>query len=95
MRKDPWDMNFVLSCLLFVVAVQILTPRPAQAASGLYLSGELGANFSPNLALTGRSNDRASVCDEFINPSFATVTNTAGYVSYNCTARVGVRVTIG
>ena len=42
---------------------------------------------------TGRSNDRASVCDEYINPNFATVNDTEGYEpltdegkeNYNCT----------
>ena len=35
--------------------------------------------------MTGLSNDRASVCDEFINPQYATVTQAAGYEAYNCT----------
>ena len=39
----------------------------------------------PALGITGLSNDRASVCDEFINPQYATVTQTAGYEAYNCT----------
>ena len=85
MRKVAWGMRVVLLCLLFVVTLWGLTPHLAQAASGLYLSSELGANFSPNLEMTGTSNDRASVCDEFINPLFATVTQTAGYENYNCT----------
>lgn len=58
---------------------------PARAGSGLYLSSELGANFAPGLDTRGASNDRASVCDEFINPLYATVTQTAGYEDYNCT----------
>ena len=39
----------------------------------------------PALGMTGLSNDRASVCDEFINPQYATVTQVAGYEAYNCT----------
>ena len=53
--------------------------------SGFYLSGELGANFASGLDMTGSSNDRASACDEFINPMYATVTQTPGYENYNCT----------
>jgi opacity protein-like surface antigen len=59
-------------------------PGPAQG-QGWYLGSELGAHVVPDLGLTGLSNDRASVCDEFINPQYATVTQTAGYEAYNCT----------
>ena len=45
----------------------------------------MGAHVVPVLGLTGLSNDRASVCDEFINPQYATVTRAAGYEAYNCT----------
>ena len=40
---------------------------PAQG-QGWYLGSELGAHVVPDLGMTGLSNDRASVCDEFINP---------------------------
>ena len=59
-------------------------PSPAQG-QGWYLGSELGAHVIPALGMTGLSNDRASVCDEFINPQYATVTQTAGYEAYNCT----------
>ena len=59
-------------------------PSPAQG-QGWYLGSELGAHVVPALGITGLSNDRASVCDEFINPQYATVTQTAGYEAYNCT----------
>ena len=85
MRKAPWAMHVVLSGLLCVAALWGLIPHPAQAGSGRYLSSELGANFAPNLDTLGTSNDRASACDEFINPLFATVTQTPGYENYNCT----------
>ena len=68
-----------------VVAVMwILAVQPA-VASGFYLSGELGVNFASGLDMTGTSNDLASVCDEFINPMYAAVTQTPGYENYNCT----------
>ncbi len=59
-------------------------PSPAQG-QGWYLGSELGGTWSRPLGITGLSNDRASVCDEFINPQYATVTQTAGYEAYNCT----------
>ena len=52
-----------------------LTPgsASAQPASGFYLSQEIGLNVAPTVALLGNSIDRASRCDEFINPRFAEV----------------------
>ena len=78
-------MKRFISFLICVIATWAFVPSPAQAGSGVYLSIELGANFAPDLDMTGTSNDRASVCDEFINPLFATVTQTEGYENYNCT----------
>ena len=86
LRNDWRGMSFVLLFMPFVIAMWILAPHPAQAESGFYLSSELGANFASDLDMTGTSNDRASVCDEFINPMFATVTQTAGYEDSNCTS---------
>ena len=45
----------------------------AQSVSGFYLSQEIGFNRAPSVELFGNSNDRASHCDEFINPRFAEV----------------------
>ena len=45
----------------------------AQPASGFYLSQEIGLNVAPAVALLGNCTDRASRCDEFINPRFAEV----------------------
>jgi opacity protein-like surface antigen len=53
---------------------------PAQAA-GFYVSGELGMNFGQSLDTDGHDTDRASVCDEYINPNYATVPAT----NANCT----------
>ena len=78
-------MKRFISFLICVIATWAFAPSLAQAGSGFYLSIELGSNFAPDLDITGTSNDRASVCDEFINPLFATVTQTAGYENYNCT----------
>ena len=52
----------------------VLRIAPLQAA-GLYISGDFGMNFGSSLDSNGATNDRASVCDEYINPHFATVTD--------------------
>ena len=39
--------------------------------SGFYLRGDFGANRAAGVVLLGKSNDRASRCDEFINPRYA------------------------
>ena len=61
-------------------------PGPAQA-QGWYLGSELGGHGVAALGFTGLSNDRASVCDEFINPDYATVSETGGY--QDCTTEAG------
>ncbi len=48
-------------------------PAAAQSTSGFYLSQEVGLNLAPGVELLGNSNDRASRCDEFINPRYAEV----------------------
>lgn len=70
---------------MLVLAAFVMTPGRAEAGSGFYVSGDVGANFASGLDTTGTSNDRASVCDEYINPDFATVTQTSGYENFKCT----------
>ena len=70
---------------LIAACTAILGSGPAPAGSGVYLGSELGANFGASLEMAGEANDRASVCDEYINPLFATVTATPGYETVNCT----------
>ena len=41
--------------------------------SGFYLRGDFGANQAAGVVLLGKSNDRASRCDEFINPRYAEI----------------------
>ncbi len=41
--------------------------------SGFYLRADLGANQATSVTLHGKSNDRASRCDEFINPRYAEI----------------------
>ncbi len=72
--------------ITFILAVITLPGTAAAAAkSGLYVGSGLGVTFSSSIDMTGVPNDRASVCDEYINPSYATVTSVTGYEGYNCT----------
>ena len=71
--------------LLSILAATALATVPAQAGWGAwYWSGELGVNFASGLDTQAGSNDRASVCDEYINPDYALVetggTNNSYYV---------------
>ena len=75
---------FLRSCGLLLAFIGFsLGPAWAQTGSGFYLSNRLGANFASGLDVVGDSNDRASVCDEFINPNYLSV---AQYLPIDCTA---------
>ena len=63
-------MKYIPSFLAFVIITWMVTPGWAQAGSGFYVSGDLGINIASGLDTTGTSNDRASVCDEYINPRY-------------------------
>ena len=63
-------MKYTSPFLVFVIATWLVAPGLAKAGSGFYLSGEVGANVASGLETTGTSNDRASVCDEYINPRY-------------------------
>ena len=63
-------MKYTPSLLAFVLVTWVVVPGLAQAGSGFYVSGEVGANVASGLDTTGTSNDRASVCDEYINPRY-------------------------
>ncbi len=85
-------MKSISPFLAFVIITWVVAPGWAQAASGFYVSGEIGANFASGLDTTGTSNDRASVCDEYINPHYVEVetsneVDSGGkpYSTYNCT----------
>ena len=58
---------------LACAALMITGTASAQSASGFYLSQDIGLNLAAPVELLGNSNDRASHCDEFINPRFAEV----------------------
>ena len=59
------------------VVTVLCTAAPGATAdeerSGFYLRADLGANLAGGVVLHGKSNDRASRCDEFINPRYAEV----------------------
>ena len=78
--------KFISPLLMLALATFVMVPGWAQAHSeGFYISGDLGVNIASGIDITGFSNDRSSVCDEFINPNFDTVNNTPGYEGHNCT----------
>lgn len=56
----------------------LVPPGFAQPASRTYVSMELGGNFASGWDMSGEANDRASVCDEFINPMYASVPGCTG-----------------
>ena len=56
--------------LMLVIATFVMAPGWAQADSGFYLSSDIGLNVASGIDTTGRSNDRASVCDQYINPMY-------------------------
>lgn len=60
----------------FLAAIAIVlfaAPVAAQDGPRLYVGAELGGLLSPGVTMTGDSNDRSSICDEFINPLYASV----------------------
>ncbi len=67
----------VFGCSLACLA--LLAPSGfAQPASRAYLSMELGGHFASGWDMSGEANDRPSVCDEFINPTYASVPGCTG-----------------
>ena len=67
--------------VIAVIAALTATGK-ASGAEGPYVSGELGLAIASGFDMTGSSNDRASVCDEYINPSYKEAESRDGY---NCT----------
>ena len=66
-------MKYTTLLLVFVIATSatwVVAPGWAQASEGFYVSGDLGINIASGLDTTGTSNDRASWCDEYINPRY-------------------------
>ena len=85
-------MKYVSPVLAFVIAAWVVVPGPVLAGSGFYVSGDIGVNVASGLDTTGTSNDRASVCDEYINPGYGEVETSDAvdsggkrYSTYNCT----------
>ena len=61
--------KFISPLLMLALAAFVMAPGWAQADSGFYVSGDLGANFSKGVNFEGDSNDVGSNCDVFINPA--------------------------
>ena len=70
MMRSRCLYSLIATCtVLFPVA----TPGLAQGERRFYVGAELGVLSSPAVTMAGDSNDRASICDEFINPLYASV----------------------
>lgn len=74
-------MRQIFSLLVLLIVAYAVVPGLVLAGSGFYISSEIGVNVASGLDTTGFSNDRATVCDEFINPDFREVPQTVA----NCT----------
>ena len=84
--------KYVYTLLMLFLATFVMAPGQAQAGSGFYISSDIGLNVASGIDTTGRSNDRASVCDEYINPTYDQVEDSGAvdsqgnaYSGYNCT----------
>lgn len=68
-------MIFTTRLLILPAALALALPAAAQTGpergSGFYLRAEAGLNFAPGVGLHTIDDDRASRCDEFINPGYA------------------------
>ena len=88
-------MKYTSPLLVFVIATWatwVIAPSWAQASSGFYVSGDLGINIASGMDTIGTSNDRPSVCDQYINPRYDEVESSDAkdskgklYSTYNCT----------
>ena len=56
-----------------LLAFGVLFAVPAHAQNRWYLGAEFGGGVAPGVTMNGNSNDRSSLCDEFINPQYASV----------------------
>lgn len=63
-------MKYTSLLLAFIIATWVVAPTWAHAGSRFYVSGDLGINVASGLDIIGTSNDRASWCDEYINPRY-------------------------
>ncbi len=56
-----------------IMCLTALVPAAAQDSTRYYVGANPGRIFSPGVAMNGISNDRPSICDEFINPLFSLI----------------------
>ena len=77
-------MKKLLSSALLALVFVTWLVGSAQS-EGFYVSGDLGMNFGRSLDTAGHDTDRASVCDEYINPRYREVEGILGGGAPNCT----------
>lgn len=71
-REDSAMNQPNLTRVALAALIVLCLALPAQA--GLYISGDFGINFGSSMTTDGHDTDRASICDEYINPNYASVT---------------------
>ena len=96
-------MQYLTKILPFLLIALFLTTHVLSQPK-IYSRVNMGISLNPGLTMTGYSNDRASICDEYINPLYASVpgcTNPRarvgdGYsVNYEATAGRAGSVSLG
>ena len=68
MTQSPRILFRSLSIALYPLGVSAWLVCAGANAAPVYMGVSLGGNVAPDVTVTSRSNDRASVCDEYINP---------------------------
>ncbi|MDE2732421.1 MAG: hypothetical protein OXI38_13625 [Bacteroidota bacterium] len=62
-----------MTSLKYPIALILLAGLCHSAYAQTYVSMELGGHFAPPLSFVNTSTDRASICDEYINPLYASI----------------------
>lgn len=71
-RRSKHHLRWAAATTALLLAGAAAAPAEDER-SGFYLRADLGANLASGVVLNGKSNDRASRCDEFINPRYAEI----------------------
>ena len=70
--------NGLFATVVVLALAGVVPASAAESRSSLYVSLDTGANFAAGLEFHGGDNDRASICDEYINPQYASIAGCTG-----------------
>lgn len=73
MIADVVTMFSMRNCGRVSALTALLVSACPAGAAPVYMGVSLGGNVSPDVTIASRSNDRASICDEYINPNALSV----------------------